>query len=286
MNDNQILYAVWGIRATGIINDKINYYGKIVNYGKGETDYSTSDGKYKGVNWKVFNVSGGSIQLIAADYVDTSELNTNGYESICVGVKLGDESGYTCGLYLKPWDDLLDCENDRRKLINFLNDTAKWSSFIPNGLIGKATAKGGPSLEEFTLSYNATHLSNDDGSNQINYKKTADTMINSSEVDCGYGYYVGFGKFCEEDYSTQVRGLENKSQLEFYHSISDKASGYWLTTSSARSDDEVLVANHWSNLEGAGFSNVAYGVCPLITLSSDTILIDDGNGRYDIMINN
>lgn len=252
------------ITAADIAAAPATYYGKtIVNYGAaGDEGYDAETGKYRGVNWKIFNVSGNKVQLIADDYVDVSGLPT------VSGINLGTADGLDNNYHIKS-------SSNRATLKNYINTESNWTSFKPASLGSKVeSVKGGPSVEEFQASYNATHPANEDKSNQIVIGTKTDMS------DGIIGYYVNWGESAGTNY--YIEGLANTLELNYYHSEPGKAYAYWLGTGSADDIGNMMGVNCVGILGNNASNNANLGLCPLVSLSSGITFTEDSNGNLII----
>ena len=235
------------------------YYGaRVTNYTKGGTYrifYVDTAGKYgDGIN---------TVYLIA-DYDENrqtglgtyinSEYKAYEYNSNKTKIRQMNPmwSNYIGNLEEISWEE-------NAKSAAYLCDTSKWESYCDNTKANYAI--GGPGLEMYVDSYNQTH-----GANSLVY--TCNTSTNGTySTNSGKGYFVGAdGSYVNNGWYTN-RNTIDSAQNEIYM----KANTYtWLASPPARNTNYVSTVNGYYAVVDYGRLYVACGVCPLVSLKSDT----------------
>ena len=254
------------------------------SYITGYTPYCMRNEATPSVGWRIFYVDEDNIYLIADDYIENqytpsasnnNRLNTNGIYKAYFSNILDSYSGSSNITNSHPaykWiDTYIDAypnsTNPNMKSVAYMMDTTAWLNSYKDANDSNMVeyAIGGPTLEMFAESYSQTHPSKGIEADSVN----------------NYGYYV---KWSDGGYGDGISGL-NTSESLYVISDSSKASNTWLASPSAfyyggvnnvgcRGD---VGAYYWdySDLTTAGFR-------PIVCLSSNVKLIDNGDGTYSI----
>ena len=151
------------------------------------------------------------------------------------------------------------------KATAYLLDTEVWSGF------GNSTytdyAVGGPTLELFTASYNATH------------ETDIDTQVSDSS-----GYELKWST--AGNYTYKVEGLDTTENLYINDSTYAGEWGYWIASpmgKDAPKYDSVLRVDFNGDVCTTVYDMGFYGARPLVSLKSNVQLIEQENGRYSIV---
>ncbi|MBR3325279.1 MAG: hypothetical protein IKG14_04460 [Clostridia bacterium] len=123
--------------------------------------------------------------------------------------------------YLKWVDEFPNSTNKNIMAVAYMMDIGKWGSFA-DGSKG-AYAMGGPTLEMFSLSYNARH-----STNKLGVYETVD-LTNTNEN----GYKVKIG---ENEWSNSISGVDKTN------AIGENAGNMWVRTSSTKADGMWLAS--------------------------------------------
>lgn len=253
VSDNYVINIhTKGLTAIDIEKDAKNFIGKYVNYGGEST--------YKGVRWRIFDVENNCIQLIADNYIHVN------YLPFAINIRRG-KTEYEYMLS----DFCVNSSDNRITLINYINTNNNWNEFA---IIDGATARGGPTLEQFISSYNKTH----DKTNEISklyFSRTINVMN-----DALTGYYVGT---TENPITTYVRGLDTTEIESLYVINNTNAYAYWLCTASADSIEYVMNISYDGMVGYDNYNGYTRGIRPLISLPQNVSLVEQNDGTFNII---
>ncbi len=252
-NSSLELYAIWdnsdseGISAADVKANPMTYYGEYV-------DYIPKNGC--DVGWRIFYADDTNIYLISDNYVQNSYLTATGLTN---SKDTTNNYKYYCVYSSK----------NRADLIERLSNESYYTGFKDSA--GKAlSAVGGPTIEQFIVSYNATH---DVG---IDIKKVKKGEVyaetNTAEAD---GYVFRFiDKPNYEGYTIHI--LNKNGNLEdLYVMKSDYyAKGYWLKSFSTWYTDAVMEIYYSGEMDCYSCNDTCVGIRPLLTLNSNVRLVD------------
>ena len=214
-----------GITATGITAED---YGAIV------TNYASADSAaQKSVNWRIFHTDGTNIYLIADNYIEnqykpagkngaTYSLTSGTYGADLYALEdYAGSNDITASHPAKKWlsQFTYDSTDENIKATAYLMDTNVWNPGFANSHAEYAI--GGPTLELFTASYNATH------------EKDIEIQADAT----GYDVKWSDGEF--GDY--YISGLNTSEDLYVIsNTYDDTVYGMWLASPSALSSNFVL----------------------------------------------
>ena len=225
--------AETGDKVTALTLSTDDYGAYVSNYASNNSEAQQS------VGWRIFHSDGENIYLIADDYVETqyipagkggTEITTDTQDENAQGFSLTPLSDYA------GWSDLQGSSiakkwlkqyvssrytstNYNMKATAYLLDKNVWNPVFANKNYAEY-AIGGPTLELFAASYNATHTD-----------KTIDTQV-SSKV----GYKVKWST--DTSYGNWIMGLNKSEDL---YVISDNTNGIWIASPSAIGADNVTI---------------------------------------------
>ncbi len=249
-------------------------------YGQTVTNYAdTSSDAQKSVNWKIFHSDGTNIYLIADDYIDRSYVPTGKS-----GTAVSPSLTYARAFPLAPaadysgWTDISSTniatkwlsqyvasgytsENENIKATAYLLDTNQWGVFKNSSYAEYAI--GGPTIELFTASYNATH----------------ETDI-ETQVSSATGYKVKWST--DESFKSYISGLSTDESL---YVISDEtnALGMWVASPSASYSSSVMFVDYSGYVSNAVSSNTGDGSRACVFLKSSIQIEKQEDGTYKII---
>ena len=213
------LYAVWSNKATDAITP--GNFGDKVDYTAGGVDA-----------WDIFWNDGKNVYIIADDYVPASKL------TLGTGIETDDVTD----------KDFYVRGDSRDNLINWLQDTSKWTKFATGGITG-ATATGGPTISEFVNSYKAA--------NNVDY---------SEKVENSEGWYL------EHDPLDSV----------WVKTSTENAYATWIASPVAGSEDFIWFVNCEGNVYMCMSDDNEIGVRPLVKLpeGAKATKLEDGKWKF------
>ena len=261
------------------VPDLSTYYGET-------TDYTSVDN----VQWQLFYDDDGYIYLIASDYVPIntlpSELNkeaqSDGEIKYQAGFATWDEnSSNYIGTIMEnmPWNDgtvsntitgnaqtntylkwvnsslVSRTNNPNMKAVAYMMDTTKWSDFA--GSVTGAYAIGGPTVEMFSLSFNAKHFN----------IGTYETIIDAS-TDSRNGNATQYG------YNTYPNTLDKTAtdaggNMWIRTSYADTAA-YWLASPSSNDPGRMIIVE-WDGYLSSSYIDYYYGFRPLVSIPKSSL---------------
>ena len=256
------------ITATEVARDA-SYIGKYVNY--------TTPSGDPDVQWRIFYADSSNIYLIASDYLKFDYVPTKGsitmyknsdYKLSFVNMyKAYTGSADITDARITKWMKWVgqypSSKNINIRLVAYMLDSNIWNEKYQNSYAEYVL--GGPTIEMFNASYKATHTE----------KYIEEEVTNST------GYKVKWNT--DSSYSYYISGLST-SELENLYVISDttKASGYWLASPSAITNDNALLdVDSDGYVDGIYYNNDYAGLRALVCLKSNVKLVQKGNA-YDL----
>ena len=250
------------------------------------TDYFSVDD----VQWQLFYDDESYIYLIASDYVPIntlpSELNkeaqSDGEIKYQAGFATWDEnSSNYIGTIMEnmPWNDgtvsntitgnaqtntylkwvnsslVSRTNNPNMKAVAYMMDTTKWSDFA--GSVTGAYAIGGPTVEMFSLSFNAKHFN----------IGTYETIIDAS-TDSRNGNATQYG------YNTYPNILDKTAtdaggNMWIRTSYADTAA-YWLASPSSDDPGRMIIVE-WDGYLSSSYIDYYYGFRPLVSIPKSSL---------------
>ena len=263
------------------VSDLTTLYGET-------TDYSSVNG----VQWQLFYDDNSCIYLIASDYVPISTLaNELLPNELLQGNELDRdtfyESWFTDSSYAgtimtnAPWNNgvgsssitsnpqtnsylkwvnssvVNTSNNPNIKAVAFMMDRDKWSNF--KGIAEGAYAIGGPTLEMFVKSYNAS-------SSHTVKLGTYETVDSSNANESGYKVKIGDGSW-----SNSVSGLDTSSDNMWVKTSNTKATGMWLAAPSSDQAINICCVNYNGQLTNIFVDEGTLGFRPLVSIPKSSI---------------
>lgn len=259
------------------------------SYGQ-DTDYTSNNGN--NWTWQLFYDDATNIYLIASDYVpiDTlpneliKETQAEGETKYKAWFANYSNSTYT-GTIMEntPWSNgttsstitgnaqtntylkwvnnpsLVTITNNRNmKAVAYMMDTNKWSGFA--GSATGATAIGGPTLEMFTLSYNAVDA-------HTTKCGTYETVDSTNANYCGYKVKVSGASWNFYD-----SGLDTSSDNMWVKTSDTKAYGMWVASPSSFSSNYVRSVYYEGRLDYYNdVTSKSDGFRPLVSIPKSSI---------------
>jgi len=276
---------ITGIDAEDIRNNPQTYYGKYVTNYNSSYDAGIADAEGQLGKWQIFLADEENIYLIASNWISTDYTKQKGEGPHAIGFDYDEENKNIMWFrniinkYLITEEAIPEVlskfdNRTREKYHKWMNNTENQLKNSGNTSRGnsKAVASmldielwdgytnttyakyaiGGPTLEMFCESYNATH-----------------TIQLKAKEEYNYGYMIQ--KDDEADSEHALKLLENKGFDEMYFK-----NYIWL---SSPMFDPYCVGNVNGNKIGyTSFNNKGFGFRPLVSLKSNVHLVENKNG--------
>ena len=246
------------------------------DYGATVTNYASADSEaQQSVNWRIFHTDGTNIYLIADNYIENQYKPVGKSGSTYSGTSgtygadlnaLKDYAGssdITASHPAKKWLSKYTYESTsyNMKATAYLLDTSVWNTVFANSYAEYAI--GGPTLELFTASYNATH------------EKDIEIQADAT----GYDAKWPEGEFGTDYY---IDGLDRNEDL---YVIDDNAVvGVILSSPSAESKYNVMYVYYQGGVGGgASYNGIRWALRPCVVLKSNIQIEKQENGSFEII---
>ena len=252
-------------------------YGDFVNYGidiNGDNDFNN--------DWQIFMDDGSNVYLIAADYVDyTNVPNTNNeliqvtnYTFSLYNMANGNSNNTTIDSRVSKWVDSKTLYDEN--IISYMLNTSTWGNIFGNS--NAEYVVGSPTVKMFINAYNA---------------------VNDRDIECTGMYYpedddpenTGYAYFKYEDDEVSDRSISdlNVGKNNVFISNSSKADDTWMASNGISRDQDpysyILRINKTNSRISPLYiesSSNAAGFRPVICLKSSVNMTKDNNGIWNI----
>ncbi|MBR3133272.1 MAG: type II secretion system protein [Clostridia bacterium] len=164
------------------------------------------------------------------------------------------------------------------KAVAYMLDTTAWTSkwttdYIPSTYTNKINyVVGGPTLEQFSASYNAKHA------NDTNFD--TEVKMNYNENN-SYGYFTSRGS---GSFEARVSGFSTEDDNLYFIDNSERVSdAMWLASNSNVFTSSLISAHFGGTVAVGTFKSSKYGFRPLVCLKSGVSLAGtDEDGVYEL----
>ncbi len=277
---------ITGIDAEDIRNNPQTYYGKYVTNYNSPYDAGIADAEGQLGKWQIFLADEENIYLIASNCISADYTKQKGEGEDAIGFDYDEENKYIMWFrniinkYLITEDAIPEVLSkfDRRtreeyhKWMNNPENQLRYSGSTTYGN-SKAVASmidielwdgytnttyakyaiGGPTLEMFCESYNATH---------------------TIQLKAKEGYTSGY--FIQKDDNEDARNITRLKENKGFDAVYFINNNIWLASPSA--DPYTLLFVGGSNIGFSNYYNEVAGFRPLVCLKSNVHLVENKNG--------